>query len=112
MLSNSINNYSAVNGHLDNPSGRNWVDFDSALLDDFKNLVGAANISEVAVNSTLTTNLHNLLINFYKPSKERYKIITDSMSFPSDFVSIFRLNAYNVLLLIVRFRSTDQVTRS
>ena len=71
---------------MDNPSGRNWVDFDSVVLDDFKNLVGAHDITEIALNSTLTTNLHNLMIHFYKPTKERYKIITDSMSFPSDFV--------------------------
>lgn len=78
--------FSAVNGHLDNPSGRNWVDFDSMLLEDFKIIVGAADVKEVAVNSSLTTNLHNLMIHFYNPTKERFKIITDSMSFPSDFV--------------------------
>ena len=78
--------FSAVNGHLDNPSGRNWVDWDSVLLEDFKEMVGAVDIKEIAVNSTLTTNLHNLMVYFYKPTKDRYKIVTDSMSFPSDYV--------------------------
>lgn len=81
--------FSAVNGHLDNPSGKNWADLDSALLEDFKCLVGAHSLTEVAINSTLTTNLHNLMIHFYKPTKERYKIVIDSMSFPSDYVRTF-----------------------
>lgn len=63
------------------------MDWDSVLLDDFKTMLGAVDKKEIAVNSTLTTNLHNLMIYFYKPTKERYKIITDSMSFPSDYVS-------------------------
>ena len=79
---------SAVNGHLDNPSGRNWVDFDGLLLEDFRKMLGVAQVEEIAVNSTLTTNLHNLMIYFYRPTAERYKIITDAMSFPSDYVSI------------------------
>lgn len=78
--------FRAVDGHLDNPSGKNWVDWDSILLEDFKEMVGAKNITENAINSTLTTNLHNLMIYFYNPTKDRHKIITDSMSFPSDYV--------------------------
>jgi kynureninase len=78
----------AVAGHLHNPNGRNWVDFDSILLDDFKRLVGAELCDEICVNSTLTTNLHNLLIYFYRPSAERFKIITDGHSFPSDYVRV------------------------
>lgn len=76
---------------MDNPSGRNWVDWDSVLLEDFKEMVGAADIKEIAVNSTLTTNLHNLMVYFYKPTKDRYKIVTDSMSFPSDYVTTKKL---------------------
>lgn len=62
------------------------MDWDSLLLKDFKEIVGATEISEIAINSTLTTNLHNLMVYFYQPTKDRYKIITDAMSFPSDYV--------------------------
>ena len=65
------------------------MDWDSLLLEDFKEMVGASETSEVAINSTLTTNLHNLMVHFYKPTKDRYKIITDAMSFPSDYVKDF-----------------------
>ncbi len=74
-------------GHLHNSKGRNWVDFDSLLLEDFRRLVGAEDCDEICVNSALTTNLHNLLVFFYRPTTERFKIITDGQSFPSDYVS-------------------------
>ena len=71
---------------MHNPTGKNWVDWDSLLLDDFAKMVGAAGNDELCVNSTLTTNLQNLQVFFYRPTQERYKIITDSNSFPSDYV--------------------------
>lgn len=77
---------SGVNGHLDNPSGENWVTMDEALLEDMRVLVGATDASEVALASGLTTNLHNLMVAFYLPTAERFRIITDAMSFPTDYV--------------------------
>lgn len=44
---------------------------------------------EVAVMQTLTANLHLLMCSFYKPSKERWKIILEGKAFPSDHVSIY-----------------------
>lgn len=50
-------------------------------------LVGAS-ASEVAIMGTLTTNLHLLMASFYRPTKEKYKIILDWKAFPSDFYAI------------------------
>ena len=72
---------------MDNPSGHNWVNMETELVPRMASVVGAAHDDEIAIASSLTTNLHNLMIAFYRPSPERYKIITDGMSFPSDYVS-------------------------
>ena len=46
-------------------------------------LVGAQSEEVVAMGS-LTANLHFLLVSFYQPTKDRFKIITESDAFPSD----------------------------
>ena len=48
-------------------------------------LVGAE-AGEVAVMETLTANLHLLMASFYRPNKEKYKIIIEGKAFPSDHV--------------------------
>jgi kynureninase len=39
---------------------------------------------EVVAMSQLTINLHLLMVSFYKPTKQRYKIICEAKAFPSD----------------------------
>lgn len=51
-----------------------------AILAD---IVGAK-AEEVVAMGSLTANLHFLLISFYQPTKDRFKIITESDAFPSD----------------------------
>jgi kynureninase len=46
-------------------------------------IVGAYEHEVVAMNN-LTSNLHFLMVSFYRPNKERYKIITEAGAFPSD----------------------------
>lgn len=48
-------------------------------------IVGASP-SEVAIMGTLTGNLHILMSSFYRPTKERHKIILEGKAFPSDHV--------------------------
>ena len=42
---------------------------------------------EVALMNGLTVNLHCALIHFYRPSRERFKILIENGAFPSDMVS-------------------------
>jgi kynureninase len=46
-------------------------------------IVGAKEHEVVAMNN-LSSNLHFLMVSFYQPTKERFKIITEAGSFPSD----------------------------
>ena len=49
-------------------------------------IVGAGP-EEVAVMETLTANLHLLMASFYRPTKEKFKVILEGKAFPSDHVS-------------------------
>ena len=71
----------AVEGHMhgDNP----WLDYHSLLNKPMSKIVGSKYKETVVMNS-LTTNLHLLMISFFKPSKYKNKIIIDTPAFPSD----------------------------
>ncbi|ORY53481.1 kynureninase [Rhizoclosmatium globosum] len=74
-----------VNGHFDHPLNRPWVSVDDNVLEQSARIVGAKSTSEVAIMNTLTSNLHFLLVSFYRPTPLRYKIIMEAKAFPSDF---------------------------
>ena len=64
-----------------------WVDIDDQTNEAMAKIVGAQG-DEVAVMQTLTANLHFLMASFYRPTKERYKIIIEGKAFPSDHVCV------------------------
>lgn len=70
-----------VEGHTDakNP----WLPYHEFLTESMAKIVGAKPI-EVVIMNTLTTNLHLLMVSFYKPTKIKYKIVIESDAFPSD----------------------------
>ncbi|MEP1488685.1 MAG: kynureninase [Algibacter sp.] len=70
-----------VEGHFEakNP----WLPYHEFLTKNMAKVVGAKPI-EVIVMNTLTTNLHLMMVSFYKPTKTRYKILIESDAFPSD----------------------------
>lgn len=70
-----------VLGHL---NARNpWVSYHEQFAEPISKIVGAQH-SEVVVMNQLTANIHLLFTSFYRPSKQRYKIICEAKAFPSD----------------------------
>ena len=70
-----------VDGHM---NGENpWFDYHTLLSNQMSKIVGSKNTETVVMNS-LTTNLHILMISFFRPTKDKYKIMIDTPTFPSD----------------------------
>ena len=65
--------------HAENP----WMPYHRLLTQQTAALVGAQAADVVAMNS-LTVNLHLMMISFYRPTKERHKIVIERGAFPSD----------------------------
>jgi kynureninase len=70
-----------VEGHL---HARNpWLPYHEIFPKQLSKIVGCLP-HEVVVMNSLTVNLHLLLVSFYRPTKQRYKIICEAKAFPSD----------------------------
>jgi kynureninase len=70
-----------VEGHVH--ATRPWVRYQNFSKRALAKLVGAKTSEVVAMNH-LTVNLHLLMISFYRPTEQRYKIITEAGAFSSD----------------------------
>ena len=71
----------AVEGHFHGASP--WMHYHETLAPPAARVVGAKPL-EVVVMNNLTTNLHLLLISFYRPTATRYKVLMEGGAFPSD----------------------------
>jgi len=60
-----------------------WLSYHNGLTGTLAAIVGAKK-EEITVMNSLTVNLHLLMVSFYKPSGNRYKIIMEAGAFPSD----------------------------
>lgn len=82
-----LNDWAAfgVEGHFQ--AKRPWFSYHKNFTQSLANIVGATTNEVVAMNS-LTVNLHLLMLSFYKPSKQRYKIIMEAGAFPSDMYAM------------------------
>ena len=71
----------AVEGHF--RAEKPWWDYHERFSEKLAPIVGAKP-SEVGVMNTLTVNLHLLMVSFYRPTQQRFKIIMEEKAFPSD----------------------------
>ncbi|SFP62786.1 kynureninase [Parafilimonas terrae] len=70
-----------VEGHFkgENP----WMHFHDKLTKPLAKIVGCL-AEEIVIMNALTVNLHLMMAGFYRPTKQRYKIICEAKAFPSD----------------------------
>lgn len=84
-----------VEGHFD---GKNaWFYYHHHFSEKVAGIVGAKP-DEVVVMNTLTTNLHLMMISFYRPEGKRTKIMLEGGAFPSDYYAIetqLKLHGYD-----------------
>ena len=75
----------AVAGHFKENSP--WYSYHELFRESGARLVGALP-GEVVMMNSLTVNLHLMMVTFYRPTSDRYKILIDSPSFPSDLYAV------------------------
>lgn len=70
-----------VEGHTE--ARRPWLPYHEFFTPALAKIVGAKESEVVAMNG-LTTNLHLLMVSFFRPSGKRCKILCEAKAFPSD----------------------------
>ncbi|XP_033020100.1 kynureninase isoform X1 [Lacerta agilis] len=74
-----------VHGHF--TGKRPWALGDECIVELVADIVGAHK-EEVALMNGLTVNLHLLMLSFFKPTSDRYKILLEANAFPSDHYAV------------------------
>ncbi|MCU0404146.1 MAG: kynureninase [Chitinophagaceae bacterium] len=75
----------AVGGYFGGPNP--WLTYHEKCIPFLQKWVGAE-ASELTVMNALTVNLHLMMLSFYRPDKNRYKIIMEAGAFPSDMYAV------------------------
>jgi kynureninase len=65
--------------HARNP----WMPYHRLLTEQTAELLGASP-EEVVVMNSLTVNLHLMMVSFYRPNRQRHKVVIERAAFPSD----------------------------
>lgn len=93
-----------------------WIQYQIQLKEDMGLLVGASAF-EIAIMNSLSVNIHLLMVSFYQPTKQRFKIICEKGSFPSDLYVLasqarFRGLKLTDILIELEPRSGEQTLRN
>jgi len=75
----------ALGGHF--KEDRPWYTYQEPFRGPLGRVVGAGP-DEVVVMNSLTVNLHLLLATFYRPTRERFRILMEDPAFPSDLYAV------------------------
>lgn len=75
----------AVDAHFEGTTP--WFSYHDIFRESGARVVGAKP-GEVVMMNSLTVNLHLMMASFYRPTRERYKILIDGPTFPSDTYAV------------------------
>jgi kynureninase len=75
----------AVDAHFEGKTP--WYSYHEVFGEAGARLVGARP-GEVVMMNSLTVNLHLMMVTFYQPTTERYKILIEDPAFPSDLYAV------------------------
>jgi kynureninase len=81
-----------------------WMPYHEFLAEPMARLVGASARETVTMNS-LTVNLHLMMTSFYRPTRERHRILLEDRAFPSDDYALesqARLHGFDPAEALVR----------
>ena len=97
----------AVKAHF---SGEHpWMPYHEFLAEPMARLVGASSTEVVTMNS-LTANLHLMMASFYRPTRERHRILFEDHAFPSDDYALesqARFHGFDPDKALVRLRPRE-----
>lgn len=97
-----------VEGH--EHAQRPWLYYHKFSKKLLAKIVGAKPTEVVAMNQ-LTVNLHLMMVSFYQPTSERYKILTEAGAFSSDqyaFESQVRFHGLNPEKALIELKPRDE----
>ena len=98
--------------HAKNP----WFSYHELFPEKVSKIVGALP-EEVVVMNQLTVNLHLLMTSFYRPAKERFRIICEAKAFPSDQYALetqAKLNGFDPADAVIEVspRNSEHIIRT
>lgn len=91
--------------HAQNP----WMPYHEFLTASTARLVGAQ-AGEVVVMNGLSVNLHLMMVSFYQPKGDRYKIVIEGDAFPSDQYAVksqLRFHGYDPEEALIELKSAS-----
>ena len=93
-----------------------WYSYHEVFRETGARLVGALP-GEVVMMNSLTVNLHLLLVTFYRPTRERHRILIEDRAFPSDAYAVqtqLRYHGYDPgeALVVARPREGEHAVRT
>ncbi|KAJ7345786.1 hypothetical protein JRQ81_001736 [Phrynocephalus forsythii] len=102
-----------VHGHF--YGKRPWALADECIVELMADIVGAHK-EEIALMNGLTVNLHLLMLSFFKPKPDRYKILLEAKAFPSDHYAVESLLQFHGLdteksMLMIEPQKGEQTLR-